>query len=283
MWSGPTVSKASNATGGQHVRVDGDQGGDSSPVFDRRLLLFGDRREAELDLWEVQRYGADSWGDSEFVCVYGMRPTQWYARGIRLLGRTVVECTRDRLAAAIGKDVAALAGSAPSSAQALVIDPFAGSGNTLYWILRQMPGATGLGVEIDPAIYRLTRRNLALAGSPLEVLNLDYVAALADLKPRNGQLVVVFVAPPWGDALDPVVGLDLRRTQPPVAGIVDTLVRLLPNNPLLVAIQVVDRVEPESFAEVLSRFEWSTLHLFDLNPTGENPGVLLGTVGWAPS
>jgi hypothetical protein len=96
----------------------------------RQLLLFGAKREATLDLWEVQRYGAESYGDTDHVSVYGMRPAEWYARGIRLLGRTAVECTRDVLADAIAMDVAALAGSAPSASGTLVIDPFVGSGNT---------------------------------------------------------------------------------------------------------------------------------------------------------
>ena len=104
-------------------------------------MLFGAKREATLDLWEVQRYGAESYGDTDHVSVYGMRPAEWYARGIRLLGRTAVECTRDVLADAIAMDVAALAGSAPSASGTLVIDPFVGSGNTLYWIMRRLPGA----------------------------------------------------------------------------------------------------------------------------------------------
>jgi hypothetical protein len=38
-----------------------------------------------------------------------MTPAEWYARGIRLLGRTAVECTRDPLAERIGCDVASVA------------------------------------------------------------------------------------------------------------------------------------------------------------------------------
>jgi hypothetical protein len=99
--------------------------------YDRQLLLGGAKRNAVLDLREVQRYGIDSYGDADYVSVYGMRPAEWYANGIRLLGRTAVECTRDGLADAIGKDVAAIAATAPRAGGAVVIDPFAGSGNTL--------------------------------------------------------------------------------------------------------------------------------------------------------
>jgi hypothetical protein len=76
-------------------------------VFDRQLLLSGAKRNEVLALAEVQRYGRDSYGDAEYVSIYGLRPADWYARGVRLLGRTAVECTRDALANAIAQDVAA--------------------------------------------------------------------------------------------------------------------------------------------------------------------------------
>jgi hypothetical protein len=116
------------------------------------------RRDAVLELWEVQRYGSDSFGDADYVSVYGLRPADWYGRGVRLLGRTAVECTRDALADAIGKDVARVAASVPAAARALVVDLFAGSGNTLYWLLRHLPGARGVGFESDAGVFRLTRK-----------------------------------------------------------------------------------------------------------------------------
>lgn len=78
---------------------DGEQGS----IYDRRLLLGGAKRNAVLELWEVQRYGIDSYGDADYVSIYGMRPPEWHAKGVRLLGRTAVECTRDRLRDAIGR------------------------------------------------------------------------------------------------------------------------------------------------------------------------------------
>jgi hypothetical protein len=45
---------------------------------------------------EVPRYfGSDSYGDPDYVSLCGMRPADWYSEGVRLLGRTAVECTRD--------------------------------------------------------------------------------------------------------------------------------------------------------------------------------------------
>jgi hypothetical protein len=109
------------------------------PLHDRTLLLHGQKRNKVLTLEEVQRYGSDSFSDPDYIRLYGMTPQQWYARGIRLLGRTAVECTRDPLADRIGRDVAAVVASLPPETRCLVVDPFAGSCNTLYWIMRHVP------------------------------------------------------------------------------------------------------------------------------------------------
>jgi hypothetical protein len=256
---------------------------DARPRYDRQLLLFGVKREKVLNLQEVQWYGADSFGDIDHVSVYGMRPADWYDRGIRLLGRTAVECTRDALADAIALDVVALAGSAASTTGAsLVIDPFVGSGNTLYWIVRRLQGATGLGFELDEMVCKLTKQNLAVINSPIEVENVDYIAGLAGVVAPADVLVIVFVAPPWGDAFDPDSGLDLSRTTPPVTEIVDVLFHDFPRNPLLIAIQLYETVDPRSLVQLESRFDWSALHVYDVDNTHHNHGVLLATHGWAP-
>ena len=72
-------------------------GGAQRQVYDRGLLLHGSKRNEVLTLGEVQQYGIDSFADPDYISLYGMTPTEWYARGIRLLGRTAVECTSDSL------------------------------------------------------------------------------------------------------------------------------------------------------------------------------------------
>lgn len=252
------------------------------PTYDRQLLLDGKKREAVLELWEVQRYGADSYGDAAYVSVYGMRPADWYAKGVRLLGRTAVECTRDGLGDAIGKDVASVVAKAPNTAEALVVDPFAGSGNTLYWLLRHVGAARGLGFESDAGVFRLTRQNLAALALPIDILNTDYRSGLSGVSVAADQLLITFIAPPWGDALSKTSGLDLRRTTPPIAEIVDFLIHAFGHNPLLCAIQVYETVDPVSMAELKSRFDWSALRIYGLNAPGENHGILLGAKGWTP-
>jgi hypothetical protein len=252
------------------------------PTWDRQALLFGALRNKVLDLSEIERYGVESYGDADYVSVYGLRPAEWYAAGARLLGRTAVECTRDELANAIATDIAAVARRGPGGREVLVIDPFAGSGNTLYWILRRLPGARGVGFELDATVYELTKQNLVALAAPIDILNVDYAAGLDAVDVPVGRLIVVFVAPPWGGALDTVAGLDLRRTLPPVATIVDQLIDRFPRSRLLVAIQVYERIDATSVAQLASRFDWSKLRTYELNAPGQNHGILLATRGWVP-
>src|SRR5580765_59179 len=218
----------------QNGAVPMSRAGGRSMLYGRELLLHGEKRNAVLDLPEIHRFGMDSYGDANYVSIYGLRPARWHSRGIRLLGRTAVECTRDDLASAIGREVAAVA---HDSANALVLDPFAGSGNTLYWLLHHLPGSQGLGFELDTRVFELTRKNLSILGLPIEILNVDYVAGLSRIHTAPGSLLVVFVAPPWGEALDPIGGLDLRRTEPPVSEIVGHLLEEFAHCRLLCVIQ----------------------------------------------
>ena len=166
-----------------------------APRYDRRLLL-GPKRDEILTLDEVRLYGQDSFGDPDYVCIYGLRPDEWYARGVRLMGRTAVECTRDPLARRMARDIAAVADTAGAAAR-LALDLFAGSGNTLYWITRETGARRGIGFELDPGVFRLARGNLAGLGLDAELRPQGYAGGLAALGPPGEDLVIVFVAPPW--------------------------------------------------------------------------------------
>lgn len=252
-----------------------------STRYDRQLLLYGNKRNAVLDLSEVQKYGADSYGNKNYTCIYGLQPAEWYGRGIRLLGRTAVECTRDELASAIGQDIAAVARKL-KSATALVIDLFAGSGNTLYWTLRHLPTARGLGCELDPQVYELTARNLQILGLPVRVENWGYRSVLVREAAAKEELVVAFIAPPWGKALDPKTGLNLLATLPPIPEILEQLHHAFSGKRVLCAIQVSEVIEPRSLKEVNSKFDWASLRIYQLNAPGQNHGIILGTKGCAP-
>jgi transposase-like protein len=53
-----------------------------------------------------------------------------------------------------------------------MIDPFAGSGNTLYWMVRRLADCPGRGFELDPVVCALTTRNLAIIKSPIAMVHI---------------------------------------------------------------------------------------------------------------
>ena len=247
-------------------------------VYDRWLLL-GEMRNELLALWQVQQYGRDSFSDPDYVSIYGLKPRQWHACGVRILGRTAVECTRDRLAGLIGRDIAAAARAAPAAPR-VVIDLFAGSANTLYWIKRNVGARRGIGFEVDDAVFELTRQNLSAVGPGIDLVHDSYHRGLQALGELDEDLLIVLVAPPWGHALSEQSGLDLRRTQPPVAEVIDITTGVLGKHRLLFAVQLYERVEPRSLAEVTARFPWSATKVYDINAPGHNHGLLLASWGW---
>jgi 16S rRNA G966 N2-methylase RsmD len=260
-----------------------NQSNQPGPIYDRQLLLSGAKRNAVLELAEVQRYGVDSYDDADYVSIYGMRPADWYANGVRLMGRTAVECTRDDLADAIGKDVAAVVAKAPRIAAPVVVDLFAGSGNTLYWLIRHLSAARGWGFELDAGVFRLTKQNVDALALPIEILNTDYRSGVRDLSVAMDLLMVAFIAPPWGDALDKQTGLDLRCTNPPIVEIVNHLFNAFTRSQLLCVVQVYETVNAAALAELKACFDWSALHIYALNAPGQNHGVFLGSKRWIPT
>jgi predicted RNA methylase len=92
---------------------------------------------------------------------------------VRILGRTAVECTPDRLVDLIGRDIAAVARAAPA-ASPMVVDLFAGSGNTLSWITRHTGVRRAIGFELDDTVFELARENLSITGLGIDLRHDSY-------------------------------------------------------------------------------------------------------------
>jgi hypothetical protein len=185
-------------------------------------------------------------------------------------------------AIAFGRDVASVAALMSPRPEFVVIDPLAGSCNTLYWILRHVSNAHGIGFELDPQVYDLSKRNIVGLDRNIALSEGDYETLLDDLSLRPDCAIIVFVAPPWGTALDEKEGLDLTRTAPPISEIIDIFIRKYPAHRMLFAAQVYEKVTPGSMTEIHAMLQWSDLRVYDLNAPGRNHGILLGTTGWKP-
>ena len=256
---------------------------DRARIYDRAFLLSAEKRDQIIRLWEVYKYGVDSFSDPDYVCIYGMPPAEWNARGIRLLARTTVECVRDCLGELIGKQVGNVIQNAASAEKFIVVDPFAGSCNSLYWILRHVRNSKGIAFEIDRTIFELTKQNLSLLDVDIELVNGDYKALLRSYRFPVDYFIIVYVAPPWGDALNEVTGLDLRRTKPPITEIVDYVDDMYKEHLILWVTQVHQTVDSTSLTDLKKRFDWSALRIYDINIEGMKHGVLLGTSRWKPA
>ena len=64
------------------------------------------KRNQLIELWEVEKYGKDCFGNPNHVHLYGMPPKEWYDRGVRILARTCLEAVKDPLGNKIGEDIA---------------------------------------------------------------------------------------------------------------------------------------------------------------------------------
>jgi hypothetical protein len=171
-----------------------------------------------------------------------MVPTAWYAQGIRLLGRTAVECTRDGLANRVARDIAGIAARRPKTTPFTVVDPFAGSCNTLYWILPYVPNSQGLACEFDRQVYEVTKCNIAGLNRTIDLQHGDYRSIRAARHISPDHTLIFFVAPPWGKALNEVVGLDLQHTTP-ITNVVGYVRRTYRSQKVLLAIQVYEKVD----------------------------------------
>jgi hypothetical protein len=254
--------------------------GTAQPHYDRDFLLSPEKRNQLMKLWEVEKFGWDSFGDPDYVSLYGMSPAEWYTRGVRLLARTALEAVRDQLGSMIGADVVRRVAGVPPGSVFAVIDPFAGSCNGLYWVLRHLPKATGLGFELDEGVFALTSRNLALLDLPIELMLGDYRELLHQRRLPASHYLVVCLGPPWGNALTATEGLDLGRTYPPITEIVDEFERVYPENPVLYVVEAHERLAPGPLATLRKKFAESDLKVYDIAAPHGRRAMLFGTNRW---
>ena len=253
---------------------------DTNRKYDRDFLLGPTKRNQIVELWEVEKYGRDCFNDPNHVHLYGMPPNEWYERGVRILARTCLEAVKDPLGNKISQDVGEVLACATNNRPIGVVDPFAGSCNGLYSILRHMPGSKGIGFEVEPAVFELTTRNIAHLNAPIQLVNGNYKNLVASKKHPVDHRIVVLLAPPWADALHPVTGLHLDQTKPPILEIVRDFEYVYGSQPVLYVTEIHEVNEPTALKAVEAVFDWTDLRIYDVNVPGLQHGILLGTRRW---
>jgi PRC-barrel domain len=194
------------------------------------------------------------------------------------LARTCLEAVKDPLGNKIGGDIAEVVARAPCERTVGVVDPFAGSCNGLYAILRHLPGAKGMGFEVEAAVFDLTTRNIAHLKAPIELFRGSYKDLIGSRRHPADHLIVVFLGPPWGDALQPDTGLHLDRTKPPILEIVRDFRAVVGNSSGLPALRKEGKIGETPMADAMTgkpliesdRVEGTTVY----DPQGTNIGTI---------
>ena len=126
----------------------------------------------------------------------------------------------------------------------------------------------------------MTKRNIAHLNAPIELVRGNYKDLITAKKHSADHRLIVFLAPPWGDALQPVTGLHLDRTKPPILEIVRDFDQVYGSQPILYVTEVHEVNEPTSLKGLEVAFDWSDLRIYDVNVPGLQHGILLGTRRW---
>jgi hypothetical protein len=171
-------------------------------------------------------------------------------RGLRLLGRTTIECSVDDHCTAFADAFAVRLDDELGMAPGFVADLFCGSGN-FGWHLGKRLGLPVFAAELDPCVYAATRHNFQVMGITVNLSHIGYHELLDRLPaPSPGDIYVV--APPWGDAFTER-GLVLEATSPPVPEILAAIQSARVGTACLIVVQVMvtgsgDQITRESLA-----------------------------------
>jgi hypothetical protein len=213
---------------------------DHAAYFALRNRLLGPLRNRVLTTDQLCEAGRLMCGRPEDLSLYGVPAPEMEARGLRILGRTTVECTKDPHPVAVAGVIAEIEAAAPEAGgEAMVVDLFCGSGNFGHHLGRRL-GRPVYASELDPVVHEVSRRNLDRVGSTVDLRLADYRDLLGVL-PARSERDVYLVEPAWGPAFTPD-GLDLTRTSPPVPEIIENIQRSRDRVPCLVVIETSDRV-----------------------------------------
>jgi Conserved hypothetical protein 95 len=213
--------------------------------FELRAELLGGSRTRVLDGSELVAAGRLIYGRPEGFAVYGVPSPQMAARGLRLLGRTTIECSVDTYVMPIADLLADADLGVPIATGGFVADLFCGSGNIGFHLGRRL-GKPVYASELDPAVYAATRHNIDVLGIDVELNLMDYRDLLGKL-PTSGDADVYVVEPPWGPAFT-ANGLDLACTTPPIPEILRDILRSRQDRPCVVVIKTNDQIANDSLA-----------------------------------
>jgi cytochrome P450/predicted RNA methylase len=247
-----------------------------SPIRRWDCLMFRgfEKRSKILTGDEICDASQRLYGDPDHLRIYGMTPREFTDRGVRLFGRTAVECTTDPHATAIAQAVSDQADEL-CLGQWSVVDLFAGSGNLLYHLAALTGADPALGFERDPAIFGLTRANLERRASRARLHSGAFQDCLRPELVPHDRACVVCLHPPWGDGFSFTDGLDLRKTDPPTPDILRAVRQCLPGYRLVFVHHIHEQTVEASVAAVTRGYQIHARGVTRGSPPGMNTGYVI--------
>ena len=121
-----------------------------------------------------------------------MQPPPETTQGTLLAGR--IRYAQPRRGWRTGIEPVFLAAAIPARPGERVLEAGTGAGAGLLCLATRIPGLHGIGIEQDPDMAALARRNLAANGLTFEILEADIAA-----RPATGSVHHAFANPPWHD------------------------------------------------------------------------------------
>lgn len=243
-----------------------------------RAMLLGPKRATVLDADELVEASQGLYGDPDHLRIYGLSPRQFFARGVRILGRTAVECTTDPHAEAIALAIEAHMSSA-GHARFSLVDLFVGSGNLLFHFAARTSADPVVGFERDAKIFALTRDNLAIMGSRAALYHAGFRDGLESLHLPVDRPCVVCLHPPWGGGFSFDEGLDLRRTEPPTDEVLDAVYACLPAPRVIVLHHIHERMVEASIEAVMHGHQLHRRAITRGSPPGMNSAYVICSRG----
>lgn len=209
---------------------------DLSAAFAFRAELLGAARTRVFTHGELVHASRMLYGHPEGLSVYGVSAPRMTGRGLRLLGRTVIECTVDDHCVGFVEVLAGCRAREPRMRPGFVADLFCGSGN-FGWHLGRRLGLPVFAAELDPAVHAATRHNVEVMDLAIELRHADYRQLLDEL-PAHSAGDIYVVEPPWGPAYTEH-GLDFEATAPPVPEILSAIQHSRAGRQCLVVTQTI--------------------------------------------
>jgi 16S rRNA G966 N2-methylase RsmD len=239
----------------------------------RSELLSSQSRVLSLD--EILFISRSYYGDEGLLSLFGKKPKSFYNMGIRILGRSAIECSIDAHSIGMAKSIKKLKRAFFPREEAVILDLFLGSGNLLYHSAKALGFPPAIGIENNKEIYIHTKNNLKIMGDRCQVFfgnSLNYIKKMnfPDNKP-----LIVLIAPPWGQALSFEDGLDLLKTSPPVDEIIASVKHTFSKQRLIFVIQTYEKLVRNSVKCITDQFTYSNEEIIPSIGEGLNTGLLV--------